>query len=34
MILELVMAVTVRTLQNFVGGAWVDSTGDSIRPIV
>jgi acyl-CoA reductase-like NAD-dependent aldehyde dehydrogenase len=28
------MAVTVRTLQNFVGGAWVDSTGDSIRPIV
>ena len=34
MILELVMAVTVRRLQNFVGGAWVDSTGDSIRPIV
>src|SRR5436305_1189148 len=28
------MAVTVRTLQNFVGGAWVDSTSDSVRPIV
>ena len=28
------MAVTVRTLQNFVGGEWVDSTGDSVRPIV
>jgi acyl-CoA reductase-like NAD-dependent aldehyde dehydrogenase len=28
------MAVTVRTLQNFVGGDWVGSTGDSIRQIV
>ena len=28
------MAVTVRTLQNFVGGDWVDSTGESVRPIV
>src|SRR5436309_1149877 len=28
------MAVTVRTLQNFVGGEWVDSTGDSVRPSV
>ena len=28
------LAVTVRTLQNFVGGEWVDSTGDSVRPIV
>jgi acyl-CoA reductase-like NAD-dependent aldehyde dehydrogenase len=28
------MAVTVRTLQNFVGGEWVDSTGESFRPIV
>src|SRR2546423_8609767 len=28
------MAVTVRTLQNFVAGGWVDSTGDSVRPIV
>src|SRR5207237_6299580 len=28
------MAVTVRTLQNFVGGAWVDSTSDNVRPIV
>ena len=28
------MAVTVRTLQNFVGGEWVASTGDSVREIV
>src|SRR5256885_11813191 len=28
------MAVTVRTLQNFVGGEWIDSTGDGARPIV
>src|SRR5438309_8162314 len=28
------MAVTVRTLRNFVGGAWVDSTSDNVRPIV
>lgn len=28
------MAVTVRTLENFVGGDWVASTGDSVRPIV
>lgn len=28
------MAVTVRTLQNFVGGEWIDSTGDSAREIV
>src|ERR687888_2445782 len=28
------MAVTVRTLQNFVGGDWVASTGDSARSIV
>lgn len=28
------MATTVRTLRNFVGGAWVDSTGDSVREIV
>src|SRR5437763_9416611 len=28
------MAVTVRTMQNFVGGAWVDSTSDSVRSIV
>ena len=28
------MAVTVRTLQNFVGGEWVDSTGTNIRQIV
>jgi hypothetical protein len=27
------MAVTVRTLQNFVGGEWVASTGES-REIV
>src|SRR5437763_1958424 len=28
------MAVTVRTLENFVGGEWVASTGDSAREIV
>ena len=28
------MAVTTRTLQNFVGGKWVDSTGESARTIV
>src|SRR5919107_1877213 len=28
------MAVTVRTLQNFVGGEWVASTGESAREIV
>ena len=28
------MALAVRTLENFVGGAWVAATGDSARPIV
>jgi acyl-CoA reductase-like NAD-dependent aldehyde dehydrogenase len=28
------VAVTVRTLQNFVGGEWVDSTSETFRPIV
>src|SRR5712691_6637519 len=28
------MAVTVRTLDNFVGGAWVPATGDLVRKIV
>jgi acyl-CoA reductase-like NAD-dependent aldehyde dehydrogenase len=28
------MAVTVRTLENFVGGEWIPSTADSARPIV
>jgi succinate-semialdehyde dehydrogenase/glutarate-semialdehyde dehydrogenase len=28
------MAVTVRTLQNFVGGEWAASTGDTVRSIV
>ncbi len=28
------MAVTVRTLQNFVGGEWIESTGDNVREIV
>jgi malonate-semialdehyde dehydrogenase (acetylating)/methylmalonate-semialdehyde dehydrogenase len=28
------MAVTVRTLQNFVGGEWVDSTSETAREIV
>ena len=28
------MAVTVRTLENFVGGEWVESTGETARQIV
>src|SRR3954453_19800890 len=28
------MAVTVRTLENFVGGEWIASTSDSARPIL
>jgi acyl-CoA reductase-like NAD-dependent aldehyde dehydrogenase len=28
------MATTVRTLQNFIGGDWTDSTGDNVRQIV
>jgi acyl-CoA reductase-like NAD-dependent aldehyde dehydrogenase len=28
------MAVTVRTLQNFIGGDWAASTGDTVRSIV
>jgi acyl-CoA reductase-like NAD-dependent aldehyde dehydrogenase len=28
------MATTVRTLQNFLGGDWVDSTGTNVRQIV
>ncbi len=28
------MAVTVRTLQNFVGGEWAASTSENVRPIV
>ena len=28
------MAVTIRTLQNFVGGDWLTSTSDSVRQIV
>jgi len=28
------LAVTVRTLENFIGGEWVESTGESARPIV
>ncbi|HYY77328.1 MAG TPA: aldehyde dehydrogenase family protein [Gaiellaceae bacterium] len=28
------MATTVRTLQNFIGGDWVDATGESAREIV
>jgi acyl-CoA reductase-like NAD-dependent aldehyde dehydrogenase len=28
------MAVTVRTLENFVGGDWIASTGESVRQIV
>jgi len=28
------MATTVRTLQNFIGGDWVEATGDSAREIV
>ncbi|HEV2712990.1 MAG TPA: aldehyde dehydrogenase family protein [Gaiellaceae bacterium] len=28
------MAITVRTLQNFIGGDWVESTGENLRQIV
>ena len=28
------MAITVRTLQNFVGGDWVEATGEEAREIV
>jgi acyl-CoA reductase-like NAD-dependent aldehyde dehydrogenase len=28
------MAITVRTLQNFIGGEWVESTGENVREIV
>jgi acyl-CoA reductase-like NAD-dependent aldehyde dehydrogenase len=28
------MAITVRTLQNFIGGEWVESTGSNVREIV
>src|SRR5688572_5040413 len=28
------MAITVRTLQNFVGGEWVDATSDEAREII
>jgi acyl-CoA reductase-like NAD-dependent aldehyde dehydrogenase len=28
------MAITVRTLQNFIGGDWVESTGANVRQIV
>jgi acyl-CoA reductase-like NAD-dependent aldehyde dehydrogenase len=28
------MAVTVRNLQNFIGGSWVESTGEHVREIV
>jgi acyl-CoA reductase-like NAD-dependent aldehyde dehydrogenase len=28
------MAITVRTLQNFIGGDWVESTGTNVRQIV
>src|SRR5205814_10667848 len=28
------MAVTVRTLENFIGGDWAASTGDSARAVV
>jgi acyl-CoA reductase-like NAD-dependent aldehyde dehydrogenase len=28
------MAITVRTLQNFIGGEWVESTGSHVREIV
>ena len=27
-------AEAVKTLKHYVGGAWVDSTGDSVRSIV
>src|ERR1700675_3498196 len=28
------MAVTIRTLENFIGGDWVASTGESVRSVV
>jgi acyl-CoA reductase-like NAD-dependent aldehyde dehydrogenase len=28
------MGVTIRTLENFIGGDWVASTGESARPVV
>ena len=28
------MATTVRALRNFVGGEWVESSGENVRPIV
>jgi acyl-CoA reductase-like NAD-dependent aldehyde dehydrogenase len=28
------MAITVRTLQNFIAGDWVESTGTNVRQIV
>ena len=28
------MAVAVRTLQNFIGGSWVDATGGGVRAVV
>jgi acyl-CoA reductase-like NAD-dependent aldehyde dehydrogenase len=28
------MATTIRTLQNFIGGDWAESTGDNVRQIV
>ena len=28
------MAITVRALQNFIGGDWVESTGTEVRQIV
>jgi acyl-CoA reductase-like NAD-dependent aldehyde dehydrogenase len=28
------MAITVRTLQNFIGGDWIESTGSEVRQIV
>ena len=28
------MAVTVRTLENFIGGDWVASTGENVRAVV
>ena len=28
------MAVTVRTLRNFVGGDWIEATGDTVRTTV
>ena len=28
------MAITVRTLQNFIAGDWVESSGENVRQIV